>query len=65
MASPFPPHFFLRHVLFSDSMTRFGRSAVNAAAVASKFAAAAKVNEEFDGVVEVEKKVGDFKAKVE
>ena len=65
MSPPLPPDFFLCHVLFPDSMSCFGGAAVNAAAIPPKFAAAAKIDEEFDGVVEIEEKMRHFKAKVE
>ena len=65
MSPPFSSHFLLRHVLLPDAMPRFRCAAVNAAAIAAKFSAAAEINEEFNGVVEVKKKVGDFEAKIE
>ena len=65
MSPSFSPDFLFGHVLFPDAVPGFGGAAVNAAAIAAEFAAAAEVDEELDGVVEVEKKVGHFEAKVE
>ena len=53
MSSPFPSHFLLRHVFFPHSMSGFGGAAVDAATVSSEFSAAAEVDEELDGVVEI------------
>ena len=53
MPPPLSPDFLLRHVFLPHSMPGLGSAAVNAAAVSSELSAAAKVDEELDGVIEI------------
>ena len=65
MSSPFLPDFFFRKIFFPNFVPSFRGSAVNAATVAAEFSATAEVDEELDGVIEIQQQMRHFKAKVE